>query len=174
LCLSTGASIVNIKKKKQNDTLKCFLLHFTLAKSLFKSSKLIWRNKSASIISREKDSSLSCLIVVLFEFLYVYLYLYSAGTDRGYKCTGRRAVGLVQLLEGTSKALYCLCAHYAILKVVPIDYSLWKEWIFPDVLHWMSSKDLELFTVCRSIIFDVSNPSYCLAFLFLLFLVSFK
>jgi hypothetical protein len=29
-----------------------------------------------------------------------------------------------------------------------------------SVLNWMSSKDLELFTV--------SNPSYCLAFLFLL------
>ena len=43
-----------------------------------------------------------------------------------------------------------------------------------SVLHWMSSKALELFTVCRSIIFDVSNPSYCMAFLFLLFLVSFK
>jgi hypothetical protein len=57
----------------------------------------------------------------------------SAGTDHGYKCTGRRAVGLVQLLEGTTKAVYCLCAHYAVLKVVPIDHSLWKEWIFPDV-----------------------------------------
>jgi hypothetical protein len=29
--------------------------------------------------------------------------------------------GLVKLLEGTTKALYCLCAHYAVLKVVPID-----------------------------------------------------
>jgi hypothetical protein len=37
-----------------------------------------------------------------------------------------------------------------------------------SVLNWMSSEGLELFTVCRSIIFDVSNPSYCLAFLFLL------
>jgi hypothetical protein len=45
--------------------------------------------------------------------------LVSAGTDHGYKCTGRRVVGLVQLLEGTTKALYCLCAHYAVLKVVP-------------------------------------------------------
>jgi hypothetical protein len=34
-----------------------------------------------------------------------------------------------------------------------------------SVLNWMSSKGLELFTVCRSIIFDASNPSYCLAFL---------
>jgi hypothetical protein len=56
--------------------------------------------------------------------LDLYLYLYSAGTDHGYKCTGRRAVGLVQLLEGPTKALNCLCAHYAVLNVVPIDYSL--------------------------------------------------
>ena len=54
--------------------------------------------------------------------MFLYLYLYSAGTDRGYKCTGRRADGLVQLLEGTTKALYCRCAHYAVLNVVPIDY----------------------------------------------------
>jgi hypothetical protein len=36
----------------------------------------------------------------------------SAGTDRSYKCTGRRAVGL-----GTTKALYCRCAHYTVLSV---------------------------------------------------------
>ena len=107
---------------------------------------------------------------------YLYLYLYSAGTDHGYKCTGRRAVGLVQLLEGPTKALW-LCytvfphtSHYA--------YTLSSRWFqsivfekneffLMSVLHWMSLKDLELFTVCRSIIFDVSNPSYCLAFLFL-------
>jgi hypothetical protein len=29
-------------------------------------------------------------------------YLYSAGTDHGYTCTGMRAVGLVQLLEGST------------------------------------------------------------------------
>jgi hypothetical protein len=57
-------------------------------------------------------------------YISVFLYIYSAGTDHGYKCTGRRAVGLVQLLEGTTKAIYCLCAHYAVLKMVPIDYSL--------------------------------------------------
>ena len=33
---------------------------------------------------------------------FLYLYLYSPGTDHGYKCTGRRAAGLVQLLEGTT------------------------------------------------------------------------
>ena len=66
-------------------------------------------------------------------YISVFLYIYSAGTDHGYKCTGRRAVGLVQLLEGTTKAIYCLCAHYAVLKMVPIDYSLWKQWNFPDV-----------------------------------------
>ena len=49
--------------------------------------------------------------------MYLYLYLYSAGTDRSYKCTGRRAVGL-----GTTKALYCRCAHYTVLNVVPFDY----------------------------------------------------
>ena len=65
--------------------------------------------------------------------LSVCLYIYSAGTDHGYRCTGRRVVGLVQLLEGTIKALNCLCAHYTVLKVVPINYSLWKEWIFPSV-----------------------------------------
>ena len=53
----------------------------------------------------------------MFLYLYLYPYLYSAGTDRSYKCTGRRAVGL-----GTTKALYCRCAHYALLNVVPIDY----------------------------------------------------
>jgi hypothetical protein len=40
------------------------------AKSLIKASKLIWRNKSVSIMSRDNDSSLSCLIVVLFGFFY--------------------------------------------------------------------------------------------------------
>ena len=79
-----------------------------------------------------------CLLIWYGELsrsplLYLYMYLYNAGTDSGYKCTGRRSVGLVQRLEGTTKDLYCLCAHYAVLKVVPIDYSLWKELIFPDV-----------------------------------------
>ena len=64
------------------------------------------------------------LKLVAMICLYLYLYIYSAGTDHGYRCTGRRAVGLVQLLEGTIKALYCLCTHYAVHKVVPIDYSL--------------------------------------------------
>ena len=56
-----------------------------------------------------------------------HIRLYSAGTDHGYNnlyCPiegPRSAVGLVQLLEGTTKALYCLCAHYAVLRVVPID-----------------------------------------------------
>jgi hypothetical protein len=43
--------------------------------------------------------------------------VHSAGTDRSYKCTGRRVVGL-----GTTKALYCRCAYYTVLNVVPIDY----------------------------------------------------
>ena len=34
-----------------------------------KSSKLIWRNRSAAIMSRDMDSIPSCLIVVLFELL---------------------------------------------------------------------------------------------------------
>jgi hypothetical protein len=45
-----------------------------LAKSLIKSSKFIWRNKSASIMSRDKDSSLSCLIVVLFWLFIRYIW----------------------------------------------------------------------------------------------------
>jgi hypothetical protein len=57
--------------KIKNYMLKSFLLHFLLTKSLIKSSKLIWGNKSASVMSRDEDSSLSCLIVVLFGyFLY--------------------------------------------------------------------------------------------------------
>ena len=55
-------------KKKQNYTLKSFLLHFLSAKSLIKSSKSIWRNMSVSIMSRDTDSSLSCLIIVLFWY----------------------------------------------------------------------------------------------------------
>ena len=55
-------------KKKQNYTLKTFLLHFLSAKSLIKSSKSIWRNMSVSIMSRDTDSSLSCLIIVLFWY----------------------------------------------------------------------------------------------------------
>jgi hypothetical protein len=100
-------------------------------------------------------------------FLYLYLYIYSAGTDHGYKCTGRKAVGLVQLLEGTIKAFNCLCAHYAVLRWFQSTIVFEKtEFLLMSVLNWMSSKDLELFTVCRSIIFDVSNPSYCLALSF--------
>jgi hypothetical protein len=104
--------------------------------------------------------------------LYLHLYLYSAGTDHGYKCTRRRAVGLVQLLEGTTKALYCLCAHYAVLKVVPIDYSLWKEWIFPDVCLALDEFEGSRVVHCLSIYYIWCFC--CLAFLFLLFIVSFK
>ena len=78
--------------------------------------KHLWTEVKSAAHLQDSAAHLQCL--------YLYLYLYNAGTDRGYKCTGR-AIGLiVQLLEDTTKALYCLCAHYAILKVVPIDYSL--------------------------------------------------
>ena len=77
-----------------------------------------------------------------------HIRLYSAGTDHGYNnfyCPiegPRSAVGLVQLLEGTTKALYCLCAHYAVLKLVPIDYRLYSivfeknEFFLMSVLNW--------------------------------------
>ena len=83
---------------------------------------MVIAGKYVRIILSPNLVTFSC-IGILYGRLY--LYLYSAGTDHGYKCTGlRRAVGLVQLLEGSTKALYCLCAHYTVLKVVPIDYSL--------------------------------------------------
>jgi len=53
--------MVNISKTKQNSTLKSFLLHFLRAKSLIKSSKLIWCKKSASIMSRDKYSNKTLL-----------------------------------------------------------------------------------------------------------------
>ena len=85
-----------------------------------------------------------------------------AGTDRGYKCTGRRAVGLVQLLEGTTKALYCLCAHYAVLKVVPIDYSFWKELIFPDVCLTLDEFEGSRVVYCLSIYYIWCFKSFVL------------
>ena len=49
--------MVNISKTKQNNTLKSFLLYFLRAKSLIKSSKLIWCNTFASIMSRDEYSN---------------------------------------------------------------------------------------------------------------------
>ena len=74
----------------------------------------------------------------------------------------RRAVGLVQLLEGTIKALYCLCAHYAALKVVPIDYSLWIEWIVPDVCLTLDEFEGSRIVHCLSIYYIWCFKSFVL------------
>ena len=50
---------------------RVLFLDLCLAKSLIVSLMLILCNKSASIISRDKESDISCLIVVRFGFLYV-------------------------------------------------------------------------------------------------------
>jgi hypothetical protein len=113
------------------------------------------RNKMKRNLSKQNETT-SCICICL------YLYIYSAGTDHGYRCTGRRAVGLVQLLEGTIKALYCLCAHYTVLKVVPIDYSFWKEWIFPDVCLKLDEFEGSRVVHCLSIYYISCFKSFVL------------
>ena len=76
-------------------------------------------------------------------------------------------IRLVQLLEGTTKAVFAhtMLSSRWFQSTIVFEKN---EFFLMSVLHWTSSKNLELFTVCRSIIFDASNPSHCLAFLFLL------
>ena len=102
--------------------------------------------------------------------LSVCLYIYSAGTDHGYRCTGRRVVGLVQLLEGTIKALNCLCAHYTVLKVVPINYSLWKERIFPDVCLKLDEFEGSRVVHCLYLMFQILRIVWLFSFFCSLFL----
>jgi hypothetical protein len=75
LCLSTGASVVNITKTKQNNTLKSFFLHFLRAKSLIKSSRLIWCKQSASIMSRDKYSNKTLLSHRCSVWIFYRLHL---------------------------------------------------------------------------------------------------
>ena len=68
--------MVNISKTKQNNTLKSFLLYFLRAKSSIKSSKLIWCNKSASIMSRDKYSNKPLLSHRCSVWIFYSLHLF--------------------------------------------------------------------------------------------------